>query len=100
MKGRIELETVWREGSFISGVAALVAQKLEPSIKPALFWSHSSAEQATSLLLAAAGSSALPVLDMGLRLGEGTGALLALPLLRAAASVMSDMASLEECLQL
>jgi nicotinate-nucleotide--dimethylbenzimidazole phosphoribosyltransferase len=40
-----------------------------------------------------------PLLDLGLRLGEGTGALLALPLLRAAARLLTDVASLDEVLE-
>jgi nicotinate-nucleotide--dimethylbenzimidazole phosphoribosyltransferase len=87
-------------GRFISGVAALVAQRLDPSVADVLFWSHTSAEKAAAHLLAAAGSSVSPVLDMSLRLGEGSGCLLALPVLRAAAAVMSNMATLAECLQL
>jgi nicotinate-nucleotide--dimethylbenzimidazole phosphoribosyltransferase len=39
-----------------------------------------------------------PVLDLALRLGEGTGALLALPIVQAAARIMSDMATLDEVL--
>jgi nicotinate-nucleotide--dimethylbenzimidazole phosphoribosyltransferase len=41
---------------------------------------------------------AAPLLDLGLRLGEGTGALLALPLLRAAARLITDVASLDDVL--
>jgi nicotinate-nucleotide--dimethylbenzimidazole phosphoribosyltransferase len=39
-----------------------------------------------------------PVLQLGFRLGEGTGAVLALPLLRSAAAIMSDMAALKDVL--
>ena len=81
---------------FISGAAALAAARHDPSARAALFGSHRSAEAGAVLLLRELGLSA--PLDMGLRLGEGTGAVLALPLLRAAAAVVRDMTSLQEVL--
>ena len=98
---------------FISGAAALVACKMDPEVAKCLFWSHKSAEQGTVLLLEAvwatvarSGSSSsctnqkgvIPILDLGLKLGEGTGAVLALPILRSAAAIMSNMAALKDIL--
>lgn len=76
---------------FISTVGVLVASRLEPSIRPALFFAHRSAERGHGLALEALGGR--PLLDLDLRLGEGTGAALALPLLRAAARVLGEMAT-------
>lgn len=96
---------------FISGAAALVAVQLEGErVRRCLFWSHRSEERGVGALLDAAlshssdengegGAPALgerPPLDMGLRLGEGTGAVLALPLLRSAAAVLANMATLKD----
>lgn len=83
---------------FVSGAAALAALMHAPSLQRCLFLSHASAEAGTALLLerlSALGAGA-PALHMQLRLGEGTGALLALPLLRSAAAVMSHVASLQD----
>ena len=63
---------------FISTVAALTAVRLCPGTEAALLASHCSAEPAGKMLLDALGLS--PLLCAGLRLGEGTGALAALPL--------------------
>lgn len=81
---------------FVSGAAALTAVRHQPDVSQCLFISHQSAEAGTQRLLAELGQ--LPVLDMGLRLGEGTGAVLSVPLLRSAAAMVSDMASLEDVL--
>lgn len=76
---------------FISSVAVLAALGIDPSISPALFAAHRSAESGHALALDALGLA--PLLDLGMRLGEGTGAALAIPLLRAAARVMREMAT-------
>jgi nicotinate-nucleotide--dimethylbenzimidazole phosphoribosyltransferase len=76
---------------FISTVATLAAVRIDPSIRPFVFCSHQSAEAGHALALSALG--ARPMLDLSLRLGEGTGAALAIPLLRSAAAVLSDMAT-------
>lgn len=81
---------------FISGVAAAAAARADPRAAAVQFWSHASAEHGAAAAVAAAGAGARPALSMGLRLGEGTGAVLAVPLLRSAAALMSHMASLED----
>ncbi|KAF8073024.1 CYCB2-3 [Scenedesmus sp. PABB004] len=81
---------------FVAGAAALAAVRAAPAAARSLFLSHRSAEAGTAVLVAELGLGA-PPLDMGLRLGEGTGALLALPLLRSAAALLR-MASLEDVL--
>jgi nicotinate-nucleotide--dimethylbenzimidazole phosphoribosyltransferase len=78
---------------FISTVGVLAAVRMDPSIAPALFFAHRSAERGHGVALDALG--ARPLLDLDLRLGEGTGAALAIPLLRAAARILRDMATFE-----
>lgn len=78
---------------FIAGAAALAALGLDPSARGALVFAHRSAEAGHDAVLAALGAT--PLLDLGMRLGEGTGALLAWPLVRAAAAMLSEMASFE-----
>jgi nicotinate-nucleotide--dimethylbenzimidazole phosphoribosyltransferase len=76
---------------FISTVAVLVAARVDPSVRDGVFFSHRSAESGHALALDALG--ARPMLDLRLRLGEGTGAALAIPLLRSAAAILSEMAT-------
>jgi nicotinate-nucleotide--dimethylbenzimidazole phosphoribosyltransferase len=76
---------------FISSTAGLVAAKLAPEARDAMVASHRSPEPGHALVLEALGLE--PLLDLGLRLGEGSGAALALPLLRAAAAIRSEMAT-------
>jgi nicotinate-nucleotide--dimethylbenzimidazole phosphoribosyltransferase len=76
---------------YIAGAAALVALALEPRIKDFLVWSHRSAEPGARRLLEALGLE--PVLDLDLRLGEGTGAALSVPILRSACAISREMAS-------
>ena len=78
---------------FIAGSAALVAHALAPQAKDYMVFCHRSAERGHHLLLAHLQARAL--LDLGLRLGEGTGALLAWPLLQSSACLMNEMASFE-----
>lgn len=75
----------------VSGAAALVASRIEPDA--VRYWAagHRSTEPAHRLALDAL--SLEPLLDLGLRLGEGTGALLALPLLDAAVATLREMAT-------
>ena len=76
---------------FIAGAAALIAVALAPAARHALFASHRSAEPGHTRALAHLGLE--PYLDLGLRLGEGTGAALFVHLARAAALVWSEMAT-------
>src|SRR5439155_9734835 len=78
---------------FISSTAAPVAARLEPSAQAAMIAAHRSPEPGHALVLAALGLE--PLLDLGLRLGEGSGAALALPLLQAAVAILADMATFE-----
>lgn len=74
--------------------AAVVAHAMRPDCLGACVFAHRSVEAGHDLMLAHLG--AVPLLDLGMRLGEGSGAALALPLLRAAATVLSGMADLSE----
>jgi nicotinate-nucleotide--dimethylbenzimidazole phosphoribosyltransferase len=79
---------------FIVSVAALVASRLNSSCRPYLIFSHRSAEQGHRLVLEAL--DARPLLDFDLRLGEGSGAALALPILRLACALHNQMATFAE----
>lgn len=78
---------------FIVGSAALTATRLAPALRDYCVFCHRSAEPGHQAQLQAL--QAEPLLDLGLRLGEGTGAALAYPLLQAAVSFLNDMASFE-----
>ena len=77
----------------IAGSAALAARTLAPHALDYMVFCHRSAERGHRLLLAHLQARAL--LDLDMRLGEGTGALLAWPLVQSAALVMNEMASFE-----
>jgi nicotinate-nucleotide--dimethylbenzimidazole phosphoribosyltransferase len=76
---------------FISSVAVLAALRIDPAIAGHLFVAHESAEAGHRIAIDALG--ARPMLRLSLRLGEGTGAALAIPLLRSAAAMLSEMAT-------
>lgn len=78
---------------FTVTVAVLLASRLEPGIVDRCVYSHCSAEQAHRRLLGLLGAS--PLLDLGLRLGEGSGAALAWPLVESSVRLLADMASFE-----
>jgi nicotinate-nucleotide--dimethylbenzimidazole phosphoribosyltransferase len=78
---------------YIAAAAALAACQIAPEARTALIFAHRSAERGHDVMLEALGAQ--PLLDLDLRLGEGTGALLAWPLVRAAAAMLCDMASFE-----
>jgi nicotinate-nucleotide--dimethylbenzimidazole phosphoribosyltransferase len=77
----------------IAGAAALVAQALAPDSIDACLAGHRSAEPGHGAALTALGLR--PLVDLDLRLGEGTGAVLALPLVQAAAAALRDMATFD-----
>ncbi|MDF2902111.1 MAG: nicotinate-nucleotide/dimethylbenzimidazole phosphoribosyltransferase [Phenylobacterium sp.] len=81
---------------FIVSAAALVAIRLDPACADYCIFAHRSAERGHEILLDAL--AAEPLLDLSMRLGEGTGALLALPLVRAAAGLLREVASLDDVL--
>ncbi len=79
---------------FITTTAALLAEKLLPGTRAWLIPSHRSAEPGHRQLLALFETA--PLLDLGLRLGEGSGAATALPLLRLACALHRDMATFDQ----
>lgn len=79
---------------FICSVAALVAVRLNPECRPWLLFGHRGAEPGHRHVLETL--NAQPLLDLGLRLGEGSGAALAVPLLRLACDLHGQMATFGE----
>ena len=79
---------------FISGASALLAVELEPRVKPFLIASHLSVEAGHRAILERLGLR--PLLELDLRLGEGTGAALAFHLLDAAVNTLNEMATFSE----
>jgi nicotinate-nucleotide--dimethylbenzimidazole phosphoribosyltransferase len=78
---------------FIAGAAALVAARLCPTLPTRLIAAHRSAEPGHAVVLDDLGLR--PLLDLGLRLGEGTGAVLAMTLVDAAVAVRDEMATFD-----
>ncbi|RPJ39276.1 MAG: nicotinate-nucleotide--dimethylbenzimidazole phosphoribosyltransferase, partial [Chloroflexi bacterium] len=76
---------------FISGAAALVAAELSPAVKPFLIAAHQSVEIGHRTILERLGLR--PLLNLDLRLGEGTGAVLAFHLVEAAVRILNEMAT-------
>lgn len=79
---------------FISTVAALAAIKLNPETKDWMLFSHKSKEPGHKIVLSCLDAD--PLLDFQLRLGEGSGAALCVPLLQSACLLQSQMATFEE----
>jgi nicotinate-nucleotide--dimethylbenzimidazole phosphoribosyltransferase len=77
----------------ITGAATLVAARIEPVLTDYLVASHLSPEPAHAVVLDALGLE--PMLDLGLRLGEGSGAALALPIVAAARAILVEMATFD-----
>ncbi|HEX8200115.1 MAG TPA: nicotinate-nucleotide--dimethylbenzimidazole phosphoribosyltransferase, partial [Isosphaeraceae bacterium] len=78
---------------FISGVAGLIAARLCPAVVGSMVAAHLSPEPGHRVVLDHLGLR--PLLDLGLRLGEGTGATLAIPLIASAADLLRDMATFD-----
>jgi len=79
---------------FISGAAALIATSLAPGLKNFLIAAHLSAEGGHKIMLEHLGLS--PLLDLGMRLGEGTGAALGIFLSETACKVLAEMSTFAE----
>ncbi|MGA2315410.1 MAG: nicotinate-nucleotide--dimethylbenzimidazole phosphoribosyltransferase [Thermodesulfobacteriota bacterium] len=79
---------------FISGAAALVATSLSPQVRPYLIASHQSAEPGHRRILEHL--SLIPLLNLNMRLGEGTGAALGIFLIEASLKILNEMATFAE----
>ncbi len=93
MLAAAEAKMVLLIDGFIVGSAALTAARLVPALAEYCIFCHRSAEPGHAAQLQALGAE--PLLDLGLRLGEGTGAALAWPLVQAAVNFLNEMASFE-----
>jgi nicotinate-nucleotide--dimethylbenzimidazole phosphoribosyltransferase len=91
MLGAAEAKMTLLIDGFIVGSAALTAMRLYPALADYCVFCHRSAEAGHSAQLQA--MNAEPLLDLGLRLGEGTGAALAYPLVLASLNFLNEMAS-------
>jgi nicotinate-nucleotide--dimethylbenzimidazole phosphoribosyltransferase len=79
---------------FISTAGALIASELHPSVRDYIFAAHQSVEIGHRFMLERIG--ARPILDLDFRLGEGTGAALAMGLIEAGVKVLNEMATFEQ----
>lgn len=93
MLGAAKHKAVLLIDGFIATTALLVASRLQPNVLQCCIFSHCSGEAGHRKLLDYL--DAKPLLDLGMRLGEGTGAALAYPLIQAAVNFLNDMASFE-----
>jgi nicotinate-nucleotide--dimethylbenzimidazole phosphoribosyltransferase len=78
---------------FISGAAGLLAYHINPRIKRYMIASHCSAEKGHRIILRHIGLN--PILDLDLRLGEGTGAALGITIIEAAVKILNQMATFQ-----
>lgn len=79
---------------FISTAGALIASELHPHVRDYIFAAHKSVEIGHSFMLERIGAE--PILDLNFRLGEGTGAALAMTLIDAGVKIMKEMATFEQ----
>jgi nicotinate-nucleotide--dimethylbenzimidazole phosphoribosyltransferase len=79
---------------FISTAGALIASELHPNVRDYIFAAHKSVEIGHTFMLERIGTE--PILDLNFRLGEGTGAALAMTLIEAGVKVLKEMATFEE----
>ncbi|MGF1687010.1 nicotinate-nucleotide--dimethylbenzimidazole phosphoribosyltransferase [Photobacterium japonica] len=92
--GAAEKQTPVLVDGFIVTVAALLATRIQPEARDYMIFAHQSHESGHRLALSLL--DATPLLDLSLRLGEGTGAVLAVPLVHASAEFYNNMASFAE----
>lgn len=88
-----ELKMVVVVDGFIATAALLVAQSIQPNLLQYCVFAHTSGEQGHAKMLQFLGVK--PLLQLGMRLGEGTGAALAMPLIQSAVCFLNEMASFE-----
>lgn len=93
MLGAASVRAVVVVDGFIATAAAAIALGIDPTLKPFLVFAHASAEAPHARWLHELGVE--PLLSLGMRLGEGSGAVLALPLLRAACTLLAEMATFD-----
>lgn len=79
---------------FISTAGALIADALEPKVNKYLIASHVSAEKGHKMMLKLLNKN--PILDLNMRLGEGTGAALGINLVEAGVRLLHEMATFQE----
>jgi nicotinate-nucleotide--dimethylbenzimidazole phosphoribosyltransferase len=79
---------------FITAAAALAAARISPACAESMLASHRSPEPGHTLVLDALELE--PILDLGMRLGEGSGAALAIPIVDAALGLLVEMATFED----
>ncbi|QPF75443.1 nicotinate-nucleotide--dimethylbenzimidazole phosphoribosyltransferase [Roseateles sp. DAIF2] len=92
LQAALERRVILVDG-FITGSAVLVAATLQPTVLERCIFAHASEEAGHRRMLEAL--QAEPLLDLGLRLGEGSGAALAWPLLESACAILAEMASFD-----
>jgi len=90
LQAALERRVVLVDG-FITGAAVVVAHALQPLVLQRCLFAHRSRERGHGLMLQHLGAE--PLVDLGLRLGEGSGAALVWPLLQSAVRVLDEMAS-------
>ena len=88
-----QTQTVLLIDGYIATAALLIAASIDPAVRAHCIFAHTSGEPGHQHLLEAL--NATPLLNLGMRLGEATGALTAYPLLRSACALFNDMASFE-----
>ena len=91
--GAAQANAVVLVDGFIATSAALYALRMHPELSQNVIYAHKSKEPGHKAILNAL--NAKPLLDLDLRLGEGSGALLAFPLLRSACAMLNEMATFE-----
>jgi len=79
---------------FISSSALMLAHQIQPEVLNSCLFAHASGEQGHTGMLEY--FNAAPILQLGMRLGEGTGAALAIPLIKSAVAFLNEMASFDE----